>query len=195
MTILNIISPDSISTANYLGQGIDLGEQRIDFLVSQGFNNEQNSTLVEGSFLIALKTSVYEHVIGYPQPESLNTGLIYLLRVNKSKGVPDESSHLFNLSQIIIEDSIKKLAPKPPEGKTRVADDTELMKNLFFLLECEIMGTFEASADDSTAVNFSSDVGQISPAVVFHLFQPDAKVTDLILNGMLNRTCLMKRAL
>ncbi len=60
------------------------------------------------------------------------------------------------------------------------------MKNLFFLLECEIMGTFEASTDASTTVNFSSDVGQISPAAVFHLFQPDAKVTDLILNGMLN---------
>lgn len=89
MTTLNIISPESISTGNYLGQGIDLGEQRIDFLVSQGFNNAQKSTLVEGSFLIALKTSIYEHVIGYPQPENLNTELIYLLRVNKSKGVPD----------------------------------------------------------------------------------------------------------
>lgn len=89
MTTLNIISPESISTGNYLGQGIDLGEQRIDFLVSQGFNNAQKSTLVEGSFLIALKTSIYEHVIGHPQPENRNTELIYLLRVNKSKGVPD----------------------------------------------------------------------------------------------------------
>ena len=186
MTTLNIMSPESISTGNYLGQGIDLGEQRIDFLVSQGFNNAQKSTLVEGSFLIALKTSIYEHVIGYPQPENLNTELIYLLRVNKSKGVPDESSHLFRLSQIIIDNSIKKLAPTPPNGTTRQADDIELMKNLFFLLECEIMGTFEASTDASTTVNFSSDVGQISPAAVFHLFQPDAKVTDLILNGMLN---------
>ena len=115
MTTLNIISPESISTGNYLGQGIDLGEQRIDFLVSQGFNNAQKSTLVEGSFLIALKTSIYEHVIGYPQPENLNTELIYLLRVNKSKGVPDESSHLFRLSQIIIDNSIKKLAPPPPK--------------------------------------------------------------------------------
>ena len=117
MTTLNIISPESISTGNYLGQGIDLGEQRIDFLVSQGFNNAQKSTLVEGSFLIALKTSIYEHVIGYPQPENLNTELIYLLRVNKSKGVPDESSHLFRLSQIIIDNSIKKLAPPPQMGQ------------------------------------------------------------------------------
>ena len=186
MKNLNIISPDSISTGNYLGQGIDLGGQHIDFLVSQGFTDEQKSTLVQGSFLIALKTRIYEHVIGYPQPEHLNTELIYLLRVNKSKGVPDESSHLFNLSQIIIDNSIQKLAPTPKEGESLDASKTELMKNLFFLLECEIMGTFEASIDPNTSINFSSDVGQISPAVVFHLFQPDAKVTNLILNGMLN---------
>jgi hypothetical protein len=45
MKNLNIISPESIGTGNYLGQGIDLGEQHIDFLVSQGFNNEQRATL------------------------------------------------------------------------------------------------------------------------------------------------------
>jgi hypothetical protein len=187
MKNLNIISPDSISTGNYLGQGIDLGGQHIDFLVSQGFSNTQKSTLVQGSFLIALKTRIFQHVIGYPQPENINTELIYLLRVNKSKGVPDESSHLFNLSQVIIKDSIQKLAPQPKDGEdTHPTDNIELMKNLFFLLECEIMGTFEASNDSAQSVNYSSDVGQISPAVVFHLFQPDAKVTNLILNGMLN---------
>ena len=186
MKNLNIISPDSISTGNYLGQGIDLGGQHIDFLVSQGFSNTQKATLVQGSFLIALKTSIFQHVIGYPQPENLNTELIYLLRVNKSKGVPDESSHLFKLSQAIINDSIQKLAPQPKSGDTHPSEDIEVMKNLFFLLECEIMGTFEASNDSAQLVNFSSDVGQISPAVVLHLFQPDAKVTHLILNGMLN---------
>lgn len=186
MKNLNIISSESISTGNYLGQGIDLGGQHIDFLVSQGFTNEQKSTLVQGSFLIALKTRIYEHVIGYPQPENLNTELIYLLRVNKSKGVPDESSHLFNLSQVIIDNSIQKLAPTPKDGSSHHSQDIELMKNLFFLLECEIMGTFEASSDPVQGINYSSDVGQISPAVVFHLFQPDAKVTNLILNGMLN---------
>ena len=117
MKNLNIISPDSIITGNYLGQGIDLGGQQIDFLVSQGFSNTKKATLVQGSFLIALKTRIFQHVIGYPQPENLNTELIYLLRVNKSKGVPDESSHLFRLSQIIIDNSIKKLAPPPQMGQ------------------------------------------------------------------------------
>ena len=100
--------------------------------------------------------------------------------------MPDESSHLFNMSKVIIDNSIQKLAPHPKEGSNHQAHDIELMKNLFFLLECEIMGTFEASTDPAQGVNFSSDVGQISPAVVFHLFQPDTKVTNLILNGMLN---------
>ena len=186
MTHLNIISPESILPSHYLGQGIDLGEQRIDFLVSQGFPNDQRATLVQGSFLIALKTNIYQHVIGYPSPENLNTEIIYLLRVNKSKGVPDQSSHLFGMSQVIINNSIKNRAPKPQDGTAHGTDDTELMKSLFFLLECEIMGTFEGSADPGAGVNFSSDVGQISPAVVFHLFRPDTKVMDLILNGMLN---------
>jgi hypothetical protein len=186
MKNLNIISPDSIITGNYLGQGIDLGGQQIDFLVSQGFSNTKKATLVQGSFLIALKTRIFQHVIGYPQPENLNTELIYLLRVNKSKGVPDESSHLFNLSQVIINNTIEKLAPQPKDGASHQEPNIELMKNLFFLLECEIMGTFEGSSDSVQSISYSSDVGQISPAVVFHLFQPDAKVTHLILNGMLN---------
>ena len=109
MTNLNIISPESILQAHYLGQGIDLGEQRIDFLVSQGFPNDLRATLVQGSFLIALKTNIYQHVIGYPGPENLNNEIIYLLRVNKSKGVPDQSSHLFGLSQVIINHTIKSL--------------------------------------------------------------------------------------
>jgi hypothetical protein len=58
-----------------------------------------------------------DNMQAYPQPENLNTELIYLLRVNKSKGVPDESSHLFRLSQIIIDNSIKKLAPPPQMGQ------------------------------------------------------------------------------
>ena len=111
MKNLNIITSESIGTRNYLGQGIHLGGQHIDFLVSQGFTDEQKSTLVQGSFLIALKTRVYEHVIGFPQLELLNTDLIYLLRVSKSKGVPDESSHLFNLSKVIIDNRIQSLAP------------------------------------------------------------------------------------
>jgi hypothetical protein len=186
MSKRNIISLDSIQPSFYLGQGINLGEQHIDFLVSQGFPDSQTDTLVQGSFLIALKTSIYKHVVGYPEPENIDTQIIYLLRVKKSKGVPDESSHLYGLSQVIINNSIKSRAPATKDGMARSQDDTELMKNLFFLLECEIMGTFEASDTQINHVNFSSDVGQISPAAVFHLFQPDTKVMGLILNGMLN---------
>ena len=186
MSKRNIISLDSIQPSFYLGQGINLGEQHIDFLVSQGFPDSQTDTLVQGSFLIALKTSIYKHVVGYPEPENIDTQIIYLLRVKKSKGVPDESSHLYGLSQVIINNSIKSRAPATKDGVARTHDDTELMKNLFFLLECEIMGTFEASDTQINHVNFSSDVGQISPAAVFHLFQPDTKVMGLILNGMLN---------
>ena len=186
MTHLNIISPESVQQTHYLGQGIDLGEQRIDFLVSQGFPSDQRATLVQGSFLIAFKTHIYQHAIGYPGPENLNAEIIYLLRVSKSKGVPDESSHLFGLSQVIINHNIKHRAPVTKDGVARSEDDTELMKSLFFLLECDIMGTFEAATMEPAGVNFSSDVGQISPAVVFHLFRPDTKVMHLILNGMLN---------
>jgi len=83
MTHLNIISPESILPSHYLGQGIDLGEQRIDFLVSQGFPNDQRATLVQGSFLIALKTNIYQHVIGYPSPENLNTRKTDLTRLRR----------------------------------------------------------------------------------------------------------------
>ena len=50
MKNLNIISPDSIITGNYLGQGIDLGGQQIDFLVSQGFSNTKKSHLGSRQF-------------------------------------------------------------------------------------------------------------------------------------------------
>ena len=181
-----IISSESTQSSHYLGQGINLGENHIDFLVSQGLPSSQKSTLVQGSFLIALKTQVYQHAIGYPKPESLDTSLIYLLRVSKSKGVPEASSPLHGMAQELISHNISENGPKPRPDQNNDSAGIEVLKNMFFLLECEIMGTFWTSQDQDNAVQFSSDVGQISPAVVFHLFLPDSKVMGQIVNGMLN---------
>ena len=111
-----IISSSSTQPSQYLGQGIDLGENHIDFLVSQGLPSSQKSTLVQGSFVIALKTQVYQHTIGYPNPESLDHDLIYLLRVRKSKGVPEASSPLHGMAQEIICHNIATHGPVDDRG-------------------------------------------------------------------------------
>ena len=181
-----IISSESTQPSHYLGQGIHLGENHIDFLVSQGLHGSQKSTLVQGSFLIALKTQVDQHAVGYPKPESLDTHMIYLLRVRKSKGLPEASSPLHGVSHQIIHHHIAQHGPKTEETLIQDSAESEVLKNLFFLLECEIMGTFWGSSEPGEPVQFSSDVGQISPAVVFHLFTPDSAVMHQIINGMLN---------
>jgi hypothetical protein len=184
MSELNIITTDSIRTDHYLGQGIDLGDKNIDFLISQGFNNDKKAVLIQGSFLFALKTKINQHVIGCPQPECLDDKVIYLVRVSKSKGVPDQSSHLHTISQNIIDASMLQMASESSQNSPLEA---ELAKNLFFLLECEIVGTFAASTDPSNmGINFSSDVGQISPAVTYHLFRPDTQIMNMVLNGMVH---------
>ena len=120
MSALNIITTDSLRPDHYLGQGIDLGDKNIDFLISQGFPIERKPTvLIQGSFLFALKTKINQHVIGCPQPEQLDDKVIYLVRVQRSKGVPDQSSHLHPICQSIIDSSIAQVAPSlnqhPPQ--------------------------------------------------------------------------------
>jgi len=140
--------------------------------------------MIQGSFLFSLKTKSNQHVIGYPQPEFLEDKVIYLMRVRKSKGVPDQSSHLHPISQSIIESNLSQKASSQSQTSSL---QTELARNLFFLLECEIIGTFSASiSPNQTGINFSSDVGHISPAVTYHLFRPDKQIMNMVLNGMVH---------
>ncbi len=173
------------SPKNYMGQGVAGNFQQIDFLVAEGFSNQSVDSLVSGSFLVAIRTQHPHHKLGIPSLDMLSQACIYLVRVIDSKAIPEHDCSTRSLCIKMMDERLKLLQQHTPQMLDELQMPGSMLEHIFSLLECELVGTFYQNESSIKRVHFSGDVGHISPAVSFHLYRPDEKIMELIVNGTL----------
>jgi hypothetical protein len=174
-----LVQPSSLQ--NYIGQGVDATFQSFHFLVADGFQSDVGDSLMPGRFVIALRSQGSADPIGRPQPESLLTNRLYLMRIADAHRVPSTGAQ-GALCNRIMERRLQELSTRHGRAGSM---DVEVERHYFTIVECTLVGSFSRSPDGQ--MYFAGDVGHLAPAVSYHLYRPDDLLMQLIVNGTLTQ--------
>ena len=150
----------------YLGQTFVVNFKKVKVIASMEGNQNHSQALVQGGFAVMLKAnSQFSAGLELPSMPAFNQSQFYVLRLHGVEpllGLPD--TELQQVDQYL----------NQPCTANRKA---------LSVLSYEIFGVYYADANSPLGMQFSSDIGQVSPADHYGVFSPPADILNLILNG------------
>lgn len=150
----------------YLGQTFVVNFKKVKVIASMAGNQKHSQALVQGGFAVMLKAnSQFSAGLELPSMPAFNQSQFYVLRlhgVESLLGLPD--TELQQVDQYL--------------NQTCTANRKALS-----VLSYEIFGVYYTDANSPLGMQFSSDIGQVSPADHYGVFSPPAEILNLILNG------------
>jgi hypothetical protein len=167
------IGAGNLLAEQHLGVGLALGFDHLRFLLSP--RPRQPQAFSRGQFLFAMVCSQAARDLHAPAPESVMTDVLVVLRVCGIEGLPDDSQREARLCHNLLTASL-------PEGTAWDCADLN-----WGVIECEVLGCFNAPDEGQERPQFSSNLPIDHPAVCLHLYQPDEQVMEMLTNGTVDK--------
>ena len=150
----------------YLGQTFLVNFKKVKVIASMEGNQQHSHAMVQGGFAVMLKANgPFSEGLDISTMPAFNSRVFYVLRLHSVEPILGlEGEELQHVAHYLANHSV--------EDRKKLS-----------VLSYEIFGVYYADANAPLGLQFSSDMGQISPAHHYGVFAPPPDVLHLIVNG------------